>query len=579
MNTFLLSEDIRSSTGILIPRFATSTTQIINKKQWLKWMFDKLTDPDLLSSLPPSGSDVASDLLREAIIQLNTLTISGPNPNPLEVITNPKNYADDAEALAGTMILDILNGLIGHKTIRGIFMHTFTYYNTYKGFVLDSTTLRTASEMEKLFKLYEFVYPQYQMSPLSRVSQDSTPTGNSITYNIFHYLYGNADFRFTVVGTQKQFKFSLGYAPMTFLDSNSKMDQLLLSNIDVDLANKFTGYYEQRYDKKYDEKSLVQAFLDNSQDLFKIVEPKIRTVLKYLQYDERLVQDIMFKVIADLQAKSSRITTSGVRLQIDDLMRSSASGGIITFNKIRIGDTELKIYLNKQEDLAGQDIFTFKRDFSKVGRNSVAVTINEEIIEQINLEAIHNKVSVLWSILGEYYSDNPQQHARFRYIENKAIITGHSVTPFGWQFIGLKAEATSYDFIAASERKSTTSPSYIDISLEGLFNGDVNEMQKLLKVVRVSTSKRQTMGYPTQVGFTMSIADFGQGFTMEDQIAIFDGRMFYESSEVYSGPTYTGNKVTWIQIDSGAIDTSRLDIERINREWDISFLYGDLSTL
>ena len=66
---------------------------------------------------------------------------------------------------------------------------------------------------------------------------------------------------------------------------------------------------------------------------------------------------------------------------------------------------------------------------------------------------------------------------------------------------------------------------------------------------------------------------------MEDSIAIFDGRMFHDSIEAYSGPTYTRTGSRFLHIDFGSIDTSRLDIERINEEWDVPFLYGDLSKI
>ncbi|HEC38137.1 hypothetical protein LCGC14_0886250 [marine sediment metagenome] len=566
MNTFLLSEDIRSSSGILVPRFATSATSVINKKQWLKWMFDTLTDSALLASLPPFGIDYASDLLREAIIQLNRLKVSGPSPNPLEVVINQENYADAAEALAGSNILNILNGLFGHKTIRGVFMHTFTYYGTYNGFVLDSTTLRPRTEMEKLFKLYEFIFPGYQTG-FSWAPNGATPSGVTISSNIFHYLYGNAYFRFSVVGSSRQYKFNLGYAPMTFLES-SKIDLLSLSSLDKDLQNKFIGYYNQEYDKKLNENERVKAFLDNSQELFKILEPKIRIVLKYLQYDERLVKDIMFKVISSLQAKSK----TSVRTQIDDLMTSPKSGGIITFNNIKIGSEKLKIYLDKSEDLAGHDIFTFIRDWSETK------IITEEMIELINREAIHGKMSVLWSTLESYYIRGAQQNVRFKYVENK-VIQKPSVIPNGWQYIGLSPSAARYDFIEQSERYSMGNPSYIEISLDGLFRNDINEMLKLLKVVEISTGMKKS-NINTQFGFVMSIINFGAGFTFEDHIAIFDGRMFHEPSEVYSGSISLGAGIKYMHIDLATLNqmaSNDLDIERINEEWDIPFLYSDLS--
>ncbi len=542
MEVFLLS-DGRDKNGILRPRLSSSTAQVVTKKQWIKWMFDKLTDPVLELKLAPKGTDYVSDLIREAIEDLTVLKKSGHNPNPIDITTDQVNYATDLEAQNAKSILETINKLIGHKTIRNLFMHIVDFYE-FGGFKLETTTLRTSEVMVDVFELYEFIYPTY--------SGPKSPSKGSILENLFHYLYGNAYFRFTVVNG-KEYRMNLGYSPMPFLSPD---ESISLLNADSVLLDLFNSHYEREYlpNRQGDNNIRTKAFFDNSIELFEAVEQKVKDALsmqflQFFPYDKHSVQNILFKVFTSLQRSMGK---QSARFQIDNLMRSRDLGRLITFFDIPMGPTHLKIYLTKA-DLAGRDIFTFPiKDF---------ITFRDIDFDRINMIAINNKIATLWSILGNHKDKN----VIFSYIED--------VGTEGWQYIGLKPDSRSYSFITGSERKGLENPSHIEIEPNKLFNGDVDEMAKLLKIVRVS------MGFRSNT--VTSYGNIRLGFVMShgtDDIAVFDGQRFLNVDEIrsedYAKPTY--HKV-YFKVELNNLIGDQNLIDYYNEMWAVPFYYERLN--
>ncbi len=200
--------------------------------------------------------------------------------------------------------------------------------------------------------------------------------------NLFHYLYGDSYFRFTVV-TGKEYKFNLGYSPIPFLAAGQ---MLSIANMDSDIIELFKSKYEEHYipSRQYDTDIKSQAFLDNSIELFKAVEQKVVSALKYMHYDKQSVQNMLFKVTTSLQRTSGKsYNRDSVRIQIDKLIRSRDFGREIIFYSIPMGSSFFKIYLTKA-DLAGRDIFTFPQ--------TTLITLDKINFAQINMEAVKNRM-------------------------------------------------------------------------------------------------------------------------------------------------------------------------------------------
>jgi len=543
METFMLS-DGRDKYGILKPRLSSSTAQVITKKQWTKWMFDKLTDPTLKLKLLPKGIEYVHDIIREAIEDLEVLKKPGAYPNPIDVTTEPTNYATDLEAKDAMAIFETITKLLGHKTIRNIFMHTIDFYEN-DGYVLETTTLRSYRLMEEIFKLYKFIYPTYGAGKGPRSNQ-ATPLRNSILPNIFHYLYGNAYFRFTVING-KEYNLGLGYSPMPFLNPN---DILSLGDVDSILIGLFKSRYEREFiPNKQGDDIRSQAFFDNSIELFKTLEKKIKDTLKDLHYDEHTIQDALFKVIVSLQRVYGKPSGGdSVRIQIDELMRSRDFGRVITFYGVSMGTDHLKIYLTKA-DLAGRNIFTF----------AIKEYIKNIDFDRINMIAVNNKIAALWSILGDY----KDKGVKFTYIEDVGIE--------GWQYIGLTPNAAHYNFITRSERHGLGNPSYLEIETDKLFSGDVNEMEKLLEIIKVSMGfKIDGYGGSTRFGFVMSDST--------GDITVFNGQRFLKIDEIRSAnyinqpPDKNYHRVV---IEKLVGDQNLIDY--YNTMWNKPFYYRDLN--
>jgi hypothetical protein len=459
------------------------------------------------------------------------------------------NYANDLEAQNAKSILETITELLGHKTIRNIFMHTVDFYEN-GDYVLETTTLRTGAIMEDIFKLYEFIYPTYDRERVSRPSVPrSTPSRKSITTNLFHYLYGNAYFRFTVV-SGKEYNLNLGYSPMPFLTPNGILS---LQDVDSVLIGLFNSQYDQKYIPNSQSDFRSQAFFDNSIELFKAIEPKLRDSLEFIKYDKSSVQDILFKVITSLQrtvGSKVRGNRLPVRIQIDNLLRSRDSGRWIHFYNIPVGSNHFSIYLTKA-DLAGLDIFTFTESF---------ILERDIDFDKINMVAVNNKIAALWSILS-YYKGT----VKFSYIEN----TGSE----GWQYIGLEPFAQGYDFIPRNERLGFSSPSHIEIDADLLLNGNVDEMDKLLEIIRVSMGyKPDGTGKNTQFGFVLS-----DGI---NNIAVFDGQGFYSANEIRSEVYAQRGEYRYFHrvIIGDLIADSEL-IDYCNILWDYPFYYKNLNRI
>ncbi|MFW9970446.1 MAG: hypothetical protein ACFFDF_09615 [Candidatus Odinarchaeota archaeon] len=231
-------------------------------KDWLSFIFDKITDPTL-----ELGNDRVSQLLKEALNNLNQYkTESGSYENPFD--TGKIWFSETgvvSELEHGKFVFEVIKRLFGHVSLMYLFLHSIDFYESTSGFRLDFCTISPSSErIEALVK-------QYNIQASSQESRYGALQRGGILNHIFSLLFGNSFMHLpTKTGALTQDnRVYFDYSPMPFLS-----DHLYASSLQ-DLNSLVQNYFQIGYTEYISKKNIETVYTESCENMLEVFKVKL----------------------------------------------------------------------------------------------------------------------------------------------------------------------------------------------------------------------------------------------------------------------------------------------------------------
>jgi len=545
--TFLFSKG-RDSDGYLEPIHKSEyTTQIATLKQWLSWMNTLLTSSQVKSRLEPKGSGHrVSELIWGVIEELELLGADPLNVNHIADEVNERDFADDAEAKRGMVILSNIMSLLGQNTLRNIFYHMTDFYPGLTGYNIDITTSRPRNEIAKYIDDFGITIPSYNLN-LAHGSTTGLIASSTIGTHLLTLYFGEISIVFPMkdqISSQNKVKF--GFSPLSFLSSDFNYNPLYFHN---DLLSYFKYQFERFELATYGTQgdvALVNNFYASGVEMFSVLEQEIEDYFIYsrpsLNADKMnfMLSKVLMEARSEVLAWNFRIRDGGgtylsnVRYQIEDLIIGKDYCKEIELRKFGI-----KFYLTK-DDFIGKDIKIFR---------ALKTTPSCLNIDTINKKVIETRSKTLTSII-------KQNGGKVR------LFFGVSFSDTeGVQYVR-KSDSTNVrnTLYRIYPQKGITQVSHIDIDLN-----DPNAHGILRAVAKLSLTYFPGANFRTPF-FTMSKL----GTDYRRVICAFDHRKFYSISEIFSPmqASYADSYTAYERVN--IIGTEGVfDINKANRLWNV----------
>jgi hypothetical protein len=489
-------------------------------KEWFHMLFEKITNYQ-----EGSGTDRVSELIKEA----KTSFTNKYSENPFDINTDKEKAFSSEEIKAGKIAFEVVSRLIGHFTLRLLFMHMIDFYGSPKSYKIDVLNLPSHDDISKYLRQFSIITStQSQSTPIVSVQH--------IHKHLFSLFFLNSYMVLPVEGNinDKDAIISFGYSPISFIDSSfiSSSPKAFDSNI----ASQFKALYNNYKDNYYAGSAThrrIKLFVESGQEMVDALKVILRTKVDSLglKKDERI--DLYNKLLISAereilnyhyeQIRYKGHPQNNLRFQIEDLLIGDKYNKKIEFFHVEFKHQTFKIWLDK-DDFIGKDIKIW-RSFTK-GREDY-YEFQDFNFQGYNYGIVEEMTQILKEAIESAVGENGKVKIYPLYRPNQID---------GYQFL---LDKDMWEKLVPTERQEILGTNKKDARCFDIDLQDSDIQNKLEHIVKLSMSfiiPSPTSPYSKDFLFIIAKDDLdGKAIYEHDKmIGAFDRNRFYDPDEIFS---------------------------------------------
>jgi len=495
-------------------------------KQWIHMLFEKIT-----SYQGDSGTDRVNELVKEA----KTSFTNKYSENPFDISANKKETFSSEEIKAGKIAFEVISRLIGHFTLRLLFMHMIDFYGSPKSYKIDILNLPSHEDISKYLR---------QFSIVTSTQLLSTPISDRhfIQNHIFSLFFLDSHIIFPVGKNidKKDAIVRFGYSPISFIDGSFVSTSL--KSFDSEILTHFKGLYKNYLDNNYGGSATdrrIKLFVDSGLEMLKALRIVLRAKLETLGLKKKEQIELYNRLLIAAEKEILDYTSETIshdnevlpnlRYQIEDLIIGRKFSKKITFHQVENEGESFELELNK-DIFSGKDIKIWRilRRGYDLGRYGYTDFDAQQYNYAITKERAQILKRAIESAVGE--------DGKVRIYPTTMIDQNE-----GYHFL-IRTE--SFENLIPTERLQLPNTNKKDARFFDIDLQDVNIQVKLEHIIKLTQSyvdSRGNINFPRGFLFIITKDDL-DGKTVWDydkMIGAFDANKFYNPSDIHSVGSYT----------------------------------------